>query len=268
MKTQRLTTRLGTLNCIKFSHLSVFMLFTLIATQLCAFEVNHKVVTSRKPASAFDEEVLTIPLEKKDIGKVLFAEDDAGVMREMRDSLSSWQAKEDYAKSWNLKSTNLYNTPSTADKRKFIAKNVLRYADKRLAGEMKSAEEGSTLYSMSRVEKSLRPNASVPVSKYISLKFKARVLQGKAIVDVKNPWVDCSATVAASGKARMLTKKEFKELGTSTGFEYKLNEAQWVAFVDQQITDNIKARASTTSRGPANDADNRVEMTASFPFNL
>jgi len=133
---------------------------------------------------------------------------------------------------------------------------------------MKNAEEGSTLYSMRRVEKSLRPNASVPVSKYISLKFKARVLQGKAIVDVKNPWVDCSATVGANGKARVLTKKEFKELGTSTGFEYKLNEAQWVAFVDQQLTDNIKARVSSTSSASGNDADKRVEMNASFPFNL
>jgi len=122
MKTQRLTTSSGMLNCIKFSHLSVFMLFTLLSAQLLAFEVNHKVVTSRKPASAFDEEVLTIPLEKRDIGQALFAEDDAGVMREMRDSLNSWQAKEEYAKSWNLKSTNLYNTPSTSDKRKFIAK--------------------------------------------------------------------------------------------------------------------------------------------------
>ncbi len=71
--------------------------------------------------------------------------------------------------------------------------------------------------------------------------------------------------MSANGKAKLITKKEFKELGLASGAEYSLNDDQFLTYIDQQLTDNIKARVSNTS---GNDADSRIEMTASFPFNL
>lgn len=258
MKTARLTTN----SCPNIRHLSLFTILTLLSVAAFCGE------TRRAPASAFDEEVLVAPFEQKATVKYIFAEDDAGVMRGMRDSLSSWEQTEEYAHKWHLESTHLYNTPTTSQKSSYLSTYMLKYADKRFAGEMKNAEEGSALYSVGKVEKSLRPNASVGVTKNVSIKFKARVLQGKAIMDVKNPWVECSATVKANGKTNVLTKKDFKELGTSTGVEYNVNESQWIAFVDQEITQNIKARVSSTTQPNGNDADKRVEMAATFPFNL
>lgn len=266
MKTVNLNMKLAKKGCSTFRHLSMLVLVSLLSVDGFSFE--QKVAASRSPASAFDEEVLTAPIEQKVMVQSLFAEDDAGVMRGMKESLTSWQDKEDYAKVWDLESTHLYKTPTTQEKTKFIAKNLVRYADKRLAGEMKNAEEGSALEKVSKVEKTLRPNASVPVSKYVSIKFKARVLQGKAIMEVRNPFVECSATVSANGKARVLTKKDFKQLGTSTGVEYNVNETQWVAFVDQEISKNIKARLSSSTMPNGADAEKRLELTASFPFNL
>lgn len=266
MKTLNLKMKLGTFKCLQFRHLSILMILSLLSGS--AFSLEYKVATSRTPASAFDEEVLTVPLEQKIMIQSLLAEDDAGVMRGMRDTLSSWQDTEDYSRKWDLGSTHLYGTPTIKEKRIFITKNLMRYADKRFAGEMKNAEEGSTLYSVGTVEKSLRVNASVPVTKYISFKFKARVLQGKIVVDVRNPWIECSATLKVNGKAKILTKKEFNQMGTSSGLEYSLNESQWVAFVDQEISKNIKARLSSTSTSPGLDADKKVELNASFPFNL
>lgn len=266
MKTAKLTTN----RCPDFRHLSLFTILTLVSVTAFGFEVNKNRLVSpnRAPASAFEEEVLTVPLEQKTTVKSVFAEDDAGVMKGMRDTLSAWDDTEEFGKKWHLESTFLYKTPTTSEKSKYLSKNLLRYTDKRLAGEMKNAEEGSTLQKVANAEKSLRPNASVPVTKYISLKFKARVLQGKAIMEVRNPWLECSATVKANGKAKVLTKKDFNQLGTSTGVEYDVNESQWVAFVDQEITKNIKARVSSTTQPNGNDADKRVEMNASFPFNL
>jgi hypothetical protein len=266
MKTVKLEGKLRTYNCPNFRQVYLFMLSSLFS--LSAYSLDYRVATSRAPASAFDEEVLTVPLEQKVLVQTIFAEDDAGVMKEMRDTLNSWQNTENYADKWNLQSTNLYNTPATREKRVFITKNLMRYVDKRLAGEMKNAEEGSTMYSVGNVEKSLRVNASIPVSKYISFKFKARVLQGKAIMDVRNPWIECSATIKANGKAKILTKKDFKQIGTSSGLEYGISESQWVAFVDQEITKNIKARLSSTTMPNGDDADKKIELNASFPFNL
>jgi hypothetical protein len=254
-------------SCPNFRHLSLFTILSLVSVSAFAINLNRTAI-KRSPASAFEEEVLTVPLEQKTVVKSLLAEDDAGVMVGMRTSLSGWEEKEEYAKRWNLESTHQYKTPTTPEKTKYLAKNVVRYADKRLAGEMKNAEEGSTMQQVGKVEKSLRPNANVAVSKYISLKFKVRVLQGKAIMEVRNPWIECSTTVSANGKAKVLTKKDFNQLGTSTGVEYNVNDSQFVAFVDQEVTQNIKARLSSTTQPNGNDADKRLEMSASFPFNL
>ncbi|MEA9355188.1 hypothetical protein SHI21_03205 [Bacteriovorax sp. PP10] len=221
----------------------------------------------RKPA-AVDEEVLTVPLSSDEsffTNDNMFAEDDAGVMKDMKASLHGWETTEEYARVWNLQDTGLYNTPTTSQKAKYISKKMLRYADKRFSGEMRRADEGSTLHSMSKVEKNLRPNAAVNVSKNFGFKFKARVLQGKAIVDVKNPWVECNATVGVNGKAKLITRKEFKEVGMASGAEFSVNDSTFLTYIDQQVTDNVKARISNTS---GVDADSRLEMMASFPFNL
>ena len=87
-------------------------------------------------------------------------------------------------------------------------------------------------------------------------------------MDVRNPWIECSATIKANGKAKILTKKDFKQIGTSSGLEYGISESQWVAFVDQEITKNIKARLSSTTMPNGDDADKKIELNASFPFNL
>ncbi len=248
----------------------IFVLCLVLNVHLAsALEINY---VQRKPA-AVEEEVLTFPLAIETFSNDnLFAEDDSGVMRDMKATLLSWEATDEYAKKWNLKSTGLYNTPDTEQRKIFINEKLLRYADKRLSGEMKKAEEGSALHKVSRVEKQLRPNASVNISKNYGIKFKARVLQGKATVEFRNPYIECNAVVSASGKVRVITRKEFKALGLASGAEYSVNEAQIVTYVDQQLTNNIKARISSTQNNNldifSNNADARIEMTASFPFNL
>lgn len=261
-----LTTKMKNLHrCLTFRQI-------LCGAILCAsFSVSAVEATkssvTRKPA-AVDEEVLTVPLMVDDsifTNAKIFAEDDAGVMKDVKGQMESWEKTEEYANLWDLKSTGLYNTPTTSQKSKYLSKKILRYVDKRVSGEMKNSEEGSAMYKMKNVEKNLRPNAAVNVSKNFGFKFKARVLQGKAIVEVKNPWIECNATVSANGKARLVTRKDFKELGLASGAEYSFNDSQFLTYIDQQLTDNIKARVSNTAG--ATD-DSRAEITASFPFNL
>lgn len=267
MKTMKTTELKKLPGCLKFRQLFI-LVFAITTTSTSLSQAAENYVSanvSRKPA-AVEEEVLTIPLTNETFSnEFIFAEDDAGVMKDMKESLSAWEKTEEFARIWDLQDTGVYSTPTTSQKGKYISKKMLRYADKRLSGEMKKADEGSTLHRVSRVEKQLRPNASVNLSKNFGLKFKARVLQGKATVEFKNPWVECNATVGANGKARVVSRKEFKSLGLASGAEYSVNDSQFLTYVDQQITDNVKARVSNIS---GNDADSRVEMTASFPFNL
>lgn len=262
MKTMTTDTLKNLHRCLKLRQ-SVCVLLAIVAFEVKAADLKKM---SRKPA-AVEEEVLTVPLNEDSFftNNNMFAEDDAGIMKDMKTSLSGWEKTEEYARLWDLESTGVYTTPTTSQKTKYISKKMLRYADKRLSGEMKKADEGSTLHKMSTVEKKLRPNASVSVSKNFAFKFKARVLQGKAIMEVKNPWVECATQLSANGKAKVITRKEFKSLGLASGAEYSLNDSQLLTYIDQQITENVKARLSNTS---GNDADSKLEMTASFPFNF
>lgn len=254
-------------DCLKFKQVSMLTICTLVLSfSVCADE-------ARRSPAAIEEEVLTLPFEKEaPILETLFAEDDAGIMKEMKATVDSWEKTEEFARVWSLESTHLYDTPETGHKTKYLSKRMFRYADKRLSGEMKNAEAGSTMHKVSRVEKNLRPNASVPVNKYIALKFKARVLQGKATVEVRNPWIETNATVAANGSTRLVAKKDFKDIGFSSGAEYSFKDSEWIAFMDQAITENVKARLSSTQESNekifSNDADAKAEITASFPFNL
>jgi hypothetical protein len=262
------TKALDSSKCLNFLHLSMFIFLTLQCVSLCAREITQLV---RMPASAPEEEVMEMPTFDKSIVAVIFADDDAGVMAGMRNSLASWEEKEEYSKKWNLESSGLYATPTTEEKKNMIMNKLLKYADKRLTGEVKNAEAGSALYSVGKVEKSLRPNAVVSMGNNISLKFKARVLQGKAIMEVRNPWIESSASVSAKGELKVITQKQFKDLGFTSGVEYFANDAHWIAYADQVITENIKARVSSTQKDQSilnNDAEKKIEMTASFPVNF
>ena len=257
-------------SCLNFLHLSMFVFCTLLSVDALAFKSNNH---QRKPASSFlDEEIFVTPDQSKTFMQVALADDDGGVMSGMRSSLSSWADTEEFAHTWNLESTGLYKTPTANEKGKMINSRLLKYVDKRLAGELKNAEEGSVLHTAKKVETTLRPNAEVAVSKLVSIKFKARVLQGKIIMDVKNPFVECNASVSAKGKVNLITKKEFKDWGLATGAEYRIDESQWVAYADQEITKELRARISSTQSDKQmmfnKASEQRFEMLASFPFNL
>lgn len=257
--------------------LLLFRTFTkfFIVLMLAAFSFNvfsrdltYKV---RKPASAPDEEVMTVPNFDRPLLLTIFADDDGGVMAGMRNAVIDWNARDEYARNWNLESSGLYKTPTDTERRQYVMNRLLKYADKRLSGEVRNAEEGSTFHTVGKVEKSLRPNTEVQFSKLISLKFKVRVLQGKAIMEVRNPWVECNTTIAANGKVKLETKKEIKETGTTPGAEFQANSAEWIIYVDQKISENLKARVSSTQKNQSlfnNDADKKLEMTASFPFEM
>ncbi|MBC7711756.1 MAG: hypothetical protein H7177_00355 [Rhizobacter sp.] len=269
MKTMIATKMKNLHRCLTFRQTALVTLTCLsISFSLSAEGIANTKSISRKPA-AVEEEVLTVPLANDSIftNEKIFAEDDAGVMKDMKANFNGWQATEDYAKKWGLQSTGLFNTPTTLQKTQYLRSKILRYADKRLSGEMRNAPEGTALHSMKTAETALRPNTNVNISKNFGFKFKLRVLQGKVIMDVKNPWIECNATINAKGKARIEARKEFKDIGLASGAEYVVNDAQVLTYIDQQVTDNVKARVSNT-RATGAIPDSRLEMTASFPFNL
>lgn len=252
----------------------------------------------RAPASAFapNEELIPTPAERESWLAEIMVEDQAGVMRGVRSQLQEWQEREEYARTWNLEDSGVVDLPERGEKQKLITKNILRYVDKRISGEIKNAEEGSTFHKVGQAQKALKPESEVGVSENFKLKFKARVLEQKASMFMINPYVDSSAEVRLNGRMRVDVKREFASVGVKTEVEYHVNSGElnvkcekkleaidakafvnyrsldneYIAAIDKPLAERLVGRISST-QSPGDmmftgAADGRVELFYSSPF--
>ncbi len=229
------------------------------------------VIQNRGPGSFIpNDEVESVPYKQTIWLQHVFVEDNAGVMNSIKNDFTQWEDEEEYARNWNLKSTGLYETPDQNAKKAHFNRKLLKYADKRLAGEVREAEEGSTLARVGRVQKALRPNTEARISQNIKIKFKARVLQGKAMVYIHNPLAQIDTTVDAKGRIDVEANRDIASLGIKAGAEYQANDGIWMARVDRQLTEKITARVSSTQSDKEmafdKNADKRIEFFFSHSF--
>lgn len=227
----------------------------------------------RAPANFIpDTEIEPVPMENRIWLQNVLMEDTHGVLASIRSDIHSWEVTEEYARNWSLESTGLYKTPDDERKKAVLSKKILRYFDKRLSGEIKNSEEGSTLHTVGQVHQTLRPNTEVGISKKIKVKFKARVLQGRAIMHVENPWVDVNANIKATGEVSVHFHKNIEELGIQTALDYNAREGQYIARVDRRLTETITARISSSQSDEKmmfdfdESVDRRLEIFYFKPF--
>lgn len=262
--------------CLKFRHLILVALtlissITMAGERLTLAELRvEKGMARRGPANFIpDEEVESVYHIQNELWvDQIFQEDNEGVLRSVRETVDHWDSKEEYAKNWNLKSTGLYETPDDKSRMNYFQKNVLKYLDKRLAGEMKDAEAGSTMAKVGQVHKALRPSSEVGVSETVKVKFKARVLQGNASMTVVNPYVDYVTTAEMDGTVRMNLSKEIKPIRARTGVDYTVTARTWVIYVDKKITDTISAKLSSAQSDQAMAMSSESDRTVSLHYNL
>tara|TARA_R110000868_G_scaffold164359_20_gene396962 strand:+ start:1744 stop:2478 length:735 start_codon:yes stop_codon:yes gene_type:complete len=226
---------------------------------------------SRSPANFIpDDQIEPLPLEQRLWIQEILVEDSAGVLESMRHNFENWHQKEEYVRRWKVEAVGPLSTPTAEQKKSYLMRQLLKYADKRLSGEIKNAEEGSTFHNIGQVEQALRPNAEAQISSKVSLKLRARVLQGKAILLVNNPWLDYNATIKMNGSVDMHVGKELKEFGVRTAIDYQVKDGIYVARIDKTITAEISARFSATQdidKAPFKaESDSRIELTYNRGF--
>ncbi len=225
----------------------------------------------RKPANLVpDDEIEIVPLRQTLWPEQILVEDDAGVMNNMRNQLTDWETQRNYVDLWDLESTHLYTPPTESQKRGYVGTNLLRYFDKRLAGEIKNADNGSPLHAVGQVHKTLRPKAEARISEHIKLRFKAQVLQGKAYLMLENPYVETNTLVTASGRVEFTMQKNLKPLGVATRMNYFVNRREYVGEVDKTLTEHILARYSSRQNDRTmmfqQESDQTIQLIYSLPF--
>lgn len=192
-----------------------------------------------------NDDIEPLPFENRKWTQDILVEDDAGVLSDMRSKFMGWKKTEDYARNWNIESTGLFKVPTEQKRKEFFNRRILKYADKRFSGEVKNAERGSTLHRVGKVHKALRPQTTASITDNIKVRFKARVLQGKIIMKVENPYLEYESSVNADGRVRMHAKKDFKQLQLKASMDYDAMEEEYVARVDRPLTQKLTARVSS-----------------------
>jgi hypothetical protein len=243
---------------LNFSHL---ILVLLVSTSVCAGEKlseseNKKLLHSLNPytktvsrgPSNFvpDEEASDLPSDVVLWYENILVPDRAGVMNRMRETYDSWERTQEYARNWNMESTGLYDVKDQEDRVKYFNRHILKYFDKRLSGEIKNAEKGSTLARVGSVQKALKPQTRVEVSKNFKLKFKARPIQGRGFMNIENPWINNSTTVKINGRVNINLNKDIKLLGLKANLDYDVNGGHYVASLNKPLTDEITARVTSS----------------------
>lgn len=281
---------------------SIYLTATMILCLTAAASEQMIIATGssvgRAPASAYapNEELIPTPAEKESWLAEIMVEDQAGVMKGVRSQLQEWQEREEYARIWNLEDSGIVDVPERGEKQKLITKNALKYIDKRISGEIKNAEEGSTFHKVGQAQKALKPESEVGVSENFKLKFKARVLEQKATMLIVNPYVDADTEVKFNGKAKLNVRRDFASVGVHTQMEYHVDSGElnvhcekkikeidakvylnyrgldneYIAAIDKSLAPKLTGRISST-QSPSDvaftkNADSRLEFFYSSPF--
>ncbi len=227
---------------------------------------DAKPSRSRGPASTVPRDDLAPePVSQEIWLSNVWVEDSAGVMNHMKNEFSNWEKMEEYRKNWDIESTGLYETPDRSEKLAWFNKMIIRYADKRLTGEIKNASEGSTMQKVRSVKQALRPNTSAALSENIKLKFRAKVTRMRAYMKVINPWVNSETEFnLLKGQVFSRFQKRFEDLGIDTRVEYRLHDNDYTASISKPLGNNITAIVSSTqglSQGAfGNDADSIFQL--------
>jgi len=233
--------------------------------QLCYFFFLWLILgTNSLFALAPDDDMSPVPAVHNLWLNNVFVPDDAGALYSIKDTYDSWLETEEYVDNWSLESTKLYKVPSPEEKKSYTSKIFLKYADKRLSGEVRKSKEGSTLYAVGQAQKALRPQAEVQMAPRVKVKFRGRVLERRIMMHVYNPLMDYQTTLNHKGEIIMAATREIKPVGIFASLNYELRNDSWVAAFDRRLTEKWSTRLSSTQNDEtmafSKTADTRLEL--------
>lgn len=230
---------------------------------------------SRAPASYTpDEDVIVRPIENEVTLYDRFVKADHDVrIREFRNQINIWNRNQQFAEQYKMDATlqgSAYFVPTPDEKWEYFKNNYMRYLRKkgeqplkdqpkewyrqwRASDEIDSIDRLDSTFGATK-KKSLTGKAlpealqekEVSVWKKTKFIFQPRVDQGLVIVGFKGPIAYLRAWVKVNGEAEVNLQREFNSTGTRVMANYYTNSGQYISSIDQRITDDLYARATST----------------------
>ncbi len=186
-----------------------------------------------------DQEII-VPYSPTSIWSELLIEDRKGVLKQVKFQMNEWNEEEDFVEYWRIEDTGQYTVVPMRARKNYLTKNLLRYIDKRIMGEVKTAKEGTSLHKVGQVRDALRPQSKFSFSKDYKLSLRAKVLRGLVFLKFDNPYFDETVLEfkalrnpafwnndAHVGQAKLHTMKSFKSIQAYARTEFKFYDDNW-----------------------------------------
>jgi len=233
-------------------------------------QVYRMILITRGPSGlAPSEDYILDPPPLKTWADSLFMEDSEGVMSGMRATIKDWQDKQEYISNWNIEKTGTVTVPDSKSQQNYVRQKALNYLDKRVSGEVRNPKPGTTWVTVAKVNRTLKPTSEIDLAPQYRLHFSARVLQGKASMNLENPYVGARVEGKVNGQAFAFLNKDIVALGLQAQVEYRLKQKELLTTVNKKITDTVSAKATSVQRSSATtdpQSDQKVEINFGQAF--
>lgn len=238
--------------------------------ELRKFDIYSKLRSRKINNFVPSDDVISTPIQKQHWAKGLMKEDNKGVLISIKKQIKQWEQTEEYARNWHLASTGMFDIADTDTKVDYLKRQGLRYLDKRITGEMKNAEKGTAMATVGQVHEALRPSTNVDIAPNIRMRFKARVLQGEASMNVENPYVESKTYVRVNGDITTELGKSFDKLGLRAQLNYRVDNGEYRALLNQRLSDHWSAEVISQQEDDkilfSKDTDQVYQLLYSAPF--
>jgi hypothetical protein len=193
-----------------------------------------------------------------------YEEDKRGTLSKIKNSISEWDYMDQMVENHDLASEVRGNV---GNRKKYVTENMLKFFERKISEEGKSAEGNYTFVAMAKMNSGLRPGASMGLSNAFKFKFRGQLLQGNGTVVVVNPYLDFNVRMDLRKGAFVEGSKKFESLDVTSTLNYNLKDGLATFKVKREIARDLNADV-TYENGPAthNAGDVSLKLMYSRAF--
>lgn len=250
----------------------------------------------RGPASYLpDDDMIVKPIDNE-IGfyQKYVASDKSEEVLRSRNQIQIWHNNQVFAEQYGFDSTSsqsIYYVPTPEEKWEYFQDRYMRYlkrrgeqpfkdmpkdwyADFRESRRVDTIDELESEFKKSH-SKSLISGKELPKNlqaKEISVWgknkfiFQPRLDQGLVIVGIKNKLVHARAWIGINGKTEINIKHELDSIGFRAMFNYEADTGEYFSSLDQELSQNLKARFIASKRPDRDEQDERLMLLYAKTF--
>lgn len=195
-----------------------------------------------------------------------FDDDFDGLIENAKLKVNDWQQTQDHIQQWKVHDIPIYKLPQDKEKRKFVRKIGLKYLDKKIMDRGRKSPKNSPAHTVITMRKAMAPTSTIGLSQNFTMKFRAKLLEGKLSVILINPYLDWWADFNNHGHFGMTLQKNLADAELEMKIFYTTDQNTLMGTLKQKLIDNIFGHYEVTQKSTINYIDHKVSLSYSLGF--